>query len=262
MSTVIDFQEVKTAAGVDQVIKYLNLTLKQQGDTWRGCCHMCKNSDPRSLIITTSKKLFHCFKCKRGGDMLKLVAESRGVNVRDAAVELMKFCGMEPVTSNSKPVTSSGNSSPQPDRKTFDVEKYLSGLDPAHAALETLGISPETLKAWKAGYSAGGVNRGRLALPIHAKDDAIVGYFGMAVSEQQPFLIFPNGTVPSDYIFGSQRVAKGELYLLRTPLDVLKAWDNGADNAVSFLTETISSAQLQYLSVLMDEKQCDGLVLS
>ena len=54
---------------------------------------------------------------------------------------------------------------------------------------------------------------------------------------------------------------EGELVLVRDPLDVLKAYENGIENVVSFLTEGISSAQLQYLSVLMDEAHIETLTL-
>lgn len=83
----VDFQQVKQAATVDHAIRYLGLRLKQHGDTWRGSCHLCKNSDQRAFVITTSKRLFHCFKCKEGGDMLKLVTVSKGIPIRDAAIE-------------------------------------------------------------------------------------------------------------------------------------------------------------------------------
>jgi DNA primase len=89
MSTLaIDFQQVKQAATPEHVMRYLGITLKKHGDVWRGSCHLCKNSDPRAFVITDSKRLFHCFKCKEGGDMLKLVSVSKGVPVRDAAIEL------------------------------------------------------------------------------------------------------------------------------------------------------------------------------
>ena len=54
---------------------------------------------------------------------------------------------------------------------------------------------------------------------------------------------------------------EGELVLVRDPLDVLKAFENGIENVVSFFTEAISSAQLQYLSVLMDEAHIETLTL-
>ena len=41
----VDFQQVKQAATVESVIRFLNLTPKQHGDTWRSACHLCKASD-------------------------------------------------------------------------------------------------------------------------------------------------------------------------------------------------------------------------
>ena len=54
---------------------------------------------------------------------------------------------------------------------------------------------------------------------------------------------------------------EGELILVGDPLDVLKAYDNGIENVVSFLTEGVSNAQLQYLSALMDEAHIESLTL-
>src|SRR5271166_424130 len=204
----VDFQQIKQAATADHVIRYLGLSLKKHGDTWRGKCHLCKASDDRALVITETKRLFHCFKCKEGGDMLKLVAVSKGVPVRDAAIELAKLCGVERVPSSKQVAgTSSGTVPPSPERKGFDAEKYAAGLDPSHVALEPLGLSAETYKAWKAGYSPSGVNRGRLALPVANRDGTVVAYCGRALNaEQQPTLIFPNGVTPSEHIFGADRV--------------------------------------------------------
>ena len=258
---VVDFQKIKEAAAVDQVVRYLGLSLKQHGDSWRGSCHLCKASDPRALVITTSKRLFHCFKCKKGGDMLKLVAVTKGIEVRDAAIQLAACCGVGLApASNVKPAPATAP--PSPERKGFDAEKYAAGLDPAHAALEALGVSAETYRAWKAGYSPSGVNRGRLALPVCARDGTVVAYCGRAINdEQQPALIFPNGVAPTEYIFGADRVKEGELILVRDPLDVLKAYEAGIENVICFFTDGISSAELQYLSALMDERHIETLTL-
>jgi hypothetical protein len=248
MSATVDFAEVKQAASVEQVIGFLGLKLTQKEDSFRGVCPLCK-SGSREFVITASRRLFHCFKCKKGGDMLKLVSEAKGIGVKDAAAELAKACGVEK------------RSAPAPEKKAFDVDKYAEGLDPEHKALEPLGISADTLRTWKAGYSATGVNRGRLALPIHSTSGGVAGYMGMEINADQPTLIFPNGIDPRLYIFGAGQATGKELYLTRTPLDVLKAWDSGLESALSFLTETISSSQLQYLSALMDHGQVEAILL-
>ena len=185
---------------------------------------------------------------------------SKNIPVRDAAIELAKICGVSLAPAEDrKPIASTQQNA---ERKGFDAEKYAAGLDPSHTALEPLGVSPETYRSWKAGYSPAGVNRGRLALPVAARDGTIVGYCGRGVtSDQQPNLIFPNGLTPTDHIFGADRVKAGELILVRDPVDVLTAYENGIENVVSFLTESVSSAQLQYLSALMDEAHVETLVL-
>ena len=82
-----------------------------------------------------------------------------------------------------------------------------------------MGISPETLKAWKAGYATTGTNRGRLAIALHDRDGNVLGFAGRSLGSEQPPLSIPNGINPHEIIFGSDRVEQGPLYLVR---DVLK----------------------------------------
>ena len=74
-------------------------------------------------------------------------------------------------------------------------------------------------------------------------------------------LIFPNGFEPTSVIFNADRVAAGELRLVRDPLQVLTALESGIENVVAFLTETITARQLEMLASLMDEKQCETVEL-
>ena len=60
-------------------------------------------------------------------------------------------------------------------------------------------------------------------------------------------------------IFNAHNVAEGELVLLRDPLEVMLATQNGIDNVVSFLTDTISPEQLHLLVEFMEECGCESL---
>jgi DNA primase len=133
LSSTIDFKEVKSAATVEQIVDFLGLKLIQKEDSYRGTCPLCKTNS-REFCISATKKLFHCFKCRKGGDFIALVAAVKGVGAKDAAEQLAKACGVE-----KKPA-------PAPEKKAFDVDKYAEGLDPEHKALEPLGISADTLK--------------------------------------------------------------------------------------------------------------------
>ncbi len=266
----IDFDEIKKTVPMDQVVAFLGIPgLKaRSARQWKGPCPFCKGAD--CFVVTNDggrekTGAFNCFKCPAGGDQIELVSLSRGhprkdrQGVFDAAKELHERFIAASGGGNSN---SSVNSSPQParERRTgFDPEAYAKSLDPAHEALAGLGVDPETYRQWKAGYASSGVNRGRLALPIAGKDGAIVGYFGRATKGESPTLSFPNGLNPQEHIFGADRVTNEPLYLVRDPIDVLKAFEAGCGNAVCFLTEDIAAIQLEALAALMDERKCDTL---
>ena len=262
MSNFVDFQELKARVNIADVLPLLGIVTKPFGAQLRACCPIHKGRESRGFVVTPAKGLWYCFGGCGGGDMITLVAKMHGCDEKDAARFIAEGTG---TSSGNRTVPGDRNSSPQPSaerRRGFDAEAYAKGLDPSHAALAPLGIAPETFRQWKAGYSPSGVNRGRLALPVCGRDGTVIAYCGRAITEeQQPALIFPNGVAPSAHIFGADRVKDGELILVRDPLDVLKAFESGIENVVSFLTEGISSEQLQYLSALMDERRIESLAL-
>jgi hypothetical protein len=139
----------------------------------------------------------------------------------------------------------------------------LTYLEPAHEAVQALGISQATCEAFQAGYAPRGVLRGRLAVPVRNKAGELVAYAGIAVTkEQSPALLFHNFD-PHGVIFNADRVAEGgDLFVCRDPLAVLLAVENGipAETVVSFLAP-ITAQSLEVLAALMDEKRIETLEL-
>ena len=266
----IDFNELKRAVSMDQVLSFLAIVGLRKTNTrqWKGACPFCKGVDCFVVTSDGGKEktgAFNCFKCPAGGDQIELVSLSRGHGRKDrqgtfdGAKELhTRFVSPSPRGA----ATDTSNSSPQPNRERrsgFDPEAYAKTLDPAHEALAAFGVDQETFRAWRAGYASSGVNRGRLALPITGKDGSIVGYFGKTTKGESPNLTFPNGLDPQEHIFGVDRVTSEPLFLVRDPIDVLKAFEAGMGNAVCFLTEEIAAIQLEALASLMDERKCESL---
>jgi hypothetical protein len=264
----IDFDEIKRTVSMEQVVAYLSIPgLKQKNARqWKGTCPFCKGTD--CFVVTNDggrekTGAFNCLKCPAGGDQIELVSLFRGHARKDskgtfaAAKELHeRFLG------GGSEAPNRSNASPQPQREgrqRFDPEAYAKTLDPGHEALTPFGIDPETYRAWKAGYASSGVNRGRLALPVTTKDGVIVGYMGRTVKSESPTLTFPNGINPEEYIFGIDRITSGQIYLVRDPIDVLKAFEAGYGNIVCFLTDEITGLQLECLAALMDERKCETL---
>ncbi len=266
----IDFDEIKRSVTMDQVVAYLGISglRARSARQWKGSCPFCKGVDCFVVSNDGGREktgAFNCFKCPAGGDQIELVSLTRGharkdrQGTFDAAKELHeKFLGSKGRGADN----SSSNSTPQPskERRTgFDPEAYSKSLDPAHEALAGLGVDVETYRQWKAGYANSGVNRGRLALPIATRDGTIIGYFCRATKGESPTLTFPNGLNPQEHIFGAERVTSEPLYLVRDPIDVLKAFESGCGNAVCFLTEDVAPIQLEALAALMDERKCESL---
>jgi hypothetical protein len=109
------------------------------------------------------------------------------------------------------------------------------------------------LKAFRAGYAAQGILRGRLALPVTDRQGKVLCYCGKALGEEQPQLLFPKDFDPGGLLFGWERIeATDVLYVARDPLEVLRAFEGGITSIVAFLGNATSDV-LQVLSLLMDE---------
>lgn len=205
------------------------------------------------MAVNLNKGAFYCFSAGKGGDVIALAAHVLGYTgdtaQRQAAEFLTGNGSQSTVHRETRPPSSAEGSGGSRRGQGFDAEAYAKRLDPAHDNLKALDVSPETLTALKAGYASAGVMRGRLALPLH-KGQEIVGYFGLAIGDAQPTLLFPTNLQPADYIFNSGNVAGGELMLLRDPLSVVRAHEAGI-NAVCFLTEGLTALQLESLAAVM-----------
>jgi len=255
MSTFIDFAELKEFVSIEQVIGLLQLNLKHSGKQLRGCCPIHQGTDKKEFVVTPEKGLFYCFKCKEGGDMIKLYARVNDLDQKDAAKAIQESFG----TVNTVDSTTVNSSTVQ-DQST--VKKFPSNVEPfqpltyllsEHEALETLGIDAYVIEHFGAGYAPKGILRGRFALPMHDLDGNLLGYCGHTLKNQEPKLSFPKDFDPASVIFNAHRCEPNSLIDLRSdPLDVLLAYQGGlVTNVISFLTEEVSGRQLQLLSDLL-----------
>lgn len=251
----VDFAELKTKISISQVAQMLGLTLTQKSDQFRGICPIHKGTNPREFVITASKNLWYCFGGCGGGDQIALVEKVRGIKTQEAAGEIAKHFGATTATPAPKPASTPAREPPAPAvRKTFDAEAYAARLDVSNDALAGLGVSPETLKAFKAGYASSGKLRGRLALPLCDRTGTVLCYCGRALGSEQPELVYGVDSLdPKAILFGWDRVEKSDsLYVVGDPVEVLRAHEGGITNVVSFLGD-ITSDGLQVLSHFMDE---------
>jgi DNA primase len=271
-ATKISFAELKKRVSMEQVIGFLDIkALKQKNaGQWKGPCPFCKTPD--SFVINNDggrdkTGAFNCFKCPAGGDQIELVSMMRGNKHKDAAgayaaakelAEKFPVGGKDQPTKEETHPQSTGVAASKRSL-SFDPEAYAKTLDAAHEGLSELGVSPETLRGWRAGYASTGVNKGRLALAVLTAEGTIAGFIGRAIKDDFPTLTFPNNLNPQAYIYGADRVEAGPLILVHDPIDVLRAAEAAYGNVVCFLSQEITPQQLQNLSTLMIERKCESL---
>jgi DNA primase len=245
----VDFAALKQRVSIEQTSTLLGLNTKPTGSQLRAACPSCKEGGERAIVITPEKGLFYCFPGKKGGDAIELVCHVRGLSQKDAAALMSgeKPQGTSSVQNSSVPV-------PQNEK---GVLKPLDYLQPEHEAVQGLGVSKGTALAFGSGFSPRGIMRGRFAIPVHDRSGTLLAYCGRTVKDESPQLLFPNGFNPASAIFNAHKVTKGELYLVRDPLQVLQAFESGIENVVAFLTDGICPQQFEELSSLMDERKCD-----
>lgn len=246
----VDFAEVKASHPIETIAERLALKLIKRGEQLRGPCPVCEKGGDRALVVTPSKAAFYCFAGQTGGDAIALAAHIRGETMKQAA---------NWIVGDQNPTSGEGNTDAAPNERKGNEDrrllKPLTYLEPDHEALKPLGISPETLAEFGAGYAPKGIMRGRLAIPIRDWEGNLIAYCGQSVSDgQSPKLIFPNCFEPEKHIFNADKIQDSELILARDPLTVLSATEAGIVNLICFLTLEMTSLQLQMLAALMDER--------
>lgn len=229
---MVNFTEVKERVSLPDALKMLGLQLTEKDGVYRGKCPACNTGGERALVVTTGKGAF-CFAAKKGGDVIWLAAHIKGIEVKAAAEFLM---GKEPTPQKEQVMSNGGTLKP------------LDYLDPKHEKVLEI-VTEETARFVGMGYAPKGIMRGTVAVPLHDATGTLVAYVGL----EEPYRL-PTGFLRTQHIFNAHRITTGEVRLLSTVEDVLRAQDAGIDDAIAFLTTTIGAEQLKTLADLLETK--------
>ncbi|OJW18777.1 MAG: hypothetical protein BGO51_15515 [Rhodospirillales bacterium 69-11] len=257
---MVDFAELKARVPIVDVLGMLQLNLTPQGEQLRGTCPISQSTQARAFIVTPAKNAWICFcsECKKlpkqGGDCIELVSRLKRVGPRDAAQLIADHFK---VNGGGKPADNAPAASEGPQERKpagFDPLAYQRSLDPAHVALKDCGVPEATIRDFDGGYCGKGLNRGRLTLPVHDAKEELLAFMGLALKGEQPDIQYPKDFVPPPF-FNLHRVADGgTLFLVQTPRDVLRAWDNNLTDVVCPLLP-LTLASLEFLTAFMREKE-------
>jgi hypothetical protein len=253
----VSFAEVKQAVRLESLLARYELLggMTEKGQNLVGACPFCKGKSTRQFQANLTKNAWYCFVCKEGGNVLDFVAKREGVSVRAAALKLDSWFKLglgdgAPRAEPSPPVATA----PPVTEEPIPIENpplafTLKTLDPRHANLEELGLSPETIERFEAGYCAKGLLKGRMAIPIHGCHGELLAYAGLALGDEEtPHYLFPPKFHPSIEIFNLHRLIDvseetGPLCLAPDVLGVLRLAEAGYNSVLGLFDGSLSDAQ-------------------
>src|SRR4051795_5073962 len=207
MAHRINFKAIKEAASFERVLSYYGVALRGHGDQRKALCPFHADTKP-SLNVNLRKRVFNCYPCGDGGDIIKFVAKkeyptSADEHLLEAAEKLAEICGIPlpenaaepsarpaekaklPASENVAPATSAsppasgdaaGGESPAANPPlTFELK-----VDPTHPYLTERGLSADSIEAFGLGYcvSEKSFMRQRILIPIHDHRAHLVAYAG------------------------------------------------------------------------------------
>ena len=252
----MDFKQIAETP-ITNISSLLGLVLTEKqtefGAQLVGQCPISKGTNPTAFKITPSKNRFICFcsDCKKlpkpGGDCIELLARVRRISTREAA-------GIISGADKAADTPAQKQEVPAPSQPTgFDPLSFLAHLDMTHEALTELGLSPDTLKAFKAGYCTKPSLRNRLAVGMVDAQGTLTGFVGVALKGEEPRLQFPKGVKIPFYVC-VQLVEEGELHVFNDILQAMSAYEDGLRSMLVLLQPLIPDV-LKCLWALMEHRK-------
>ncbi|PKG39470.1 DNA primase [Psychromonas sp. Urea-02u-13] len=204
--------------------------LRKKGKDYRACCPFHNGNNNSSFSVSSDKQFYHCFNCGASGNVLTFLMEYDGIEFVDAIETLAEQLSIEV----PREETGSGNSQQTTyiDRKdlyllmadiTTFYQQQLRTHKNSKKVIEYLkgrGLSGETVKQFKIGYSPDGWDevrkrfaistelekqlieagmliakessgsydrfRDRLMFPIHDKRGRVIGFGGRVLGNEEP----------------------------------------------------------------------------
>ncbi len=274
---------------VDFISEYIDL--KKTGQNYRAPCPFHSERTP-SFFVSPSKKIFHCFGCGKGGDIVTFLMEYESIDFQEALSILAKRAGVE---FNYSPKKSTASK-----EKIYEIYKwanifYQKNLNKSERAknyLSNRGINNETIKLFQIGFAkadkdglynflksknfdesliklSGLVNRDfdffrdRIIIPIHDITGRVIGFGGRLLGsdgELPKYINSPDTVIfkKGENLFGlwlakKHIKEKGYVTVVEGYIDVILCHQYGFKNTVAPLGTAVTEEQLRRLKRLTNK---------
>ncbi len=260
------------------------IDLKKTGQNYRALCPFHSEKTP-SFFVSPSKKIWHCFGCGKGGDVLTFLMEYENIDFYEALSILAKRTGIEFFFSLKSP-------SPVSKEKLYEIykisalfysdqlknsqraKKYLlsRGIDESSIGTFSIGYAPDEKDALYSYLKAQNFDdniikrsalvtnnydffRDRIIIPIHDLTGRIIGFGGRLIelkSELPKYINSPDTTIfkKGENLFGFWQAKKfikekGYAVIVEGYMDVILCHQHGFKNVVAPLGTSVTLEQLR-----------------
>jgi DNA primase len=275
----VSFQTVKAAVSMEMVLARYGVTLRRLSATsLRGNCPLASHTSEvsiQSFAVQTARNIWSCRSAscvdgrggQRGGSIIDFVAAMERCTIREAALKLQSWfpvCAANPGESANSPPKPAGPSENGNGNRSGEsvvlVNKplrfVLRDIDWSHPYLAERGLTKETAFHFGVGgFSGNGSMRGRVVIPIHNAQGALVAYAGRVIDGEKPKYKFPAKFKKSMELFNLHRAiaaSNGPLQsviLVEGFFDTMKLYQAGYRRVVALMGSSLSEAQEELLTV-------------
>ncbi len=154
--------QIRSRADIATVIgRYVNL--KGSGQTLKGLCPFHKEKTP-SFHVNPVRGFFHCFGCKKGGDVFTFLQEIEGIGFSDALKMLAEETGVELKSSSEHSLPQNLSEDQLTKPKMLEIHEiaarfYYQCIRQSQKAInyfKSRGLTAETVRDFRLGYSPAG----------------------------------------------------------------------------------------------------------
>jgi DNA primase len=282
----VNYKSLRAELSFIEILHHYGVELKERGEQWQGFCplptHEGKRQSP-SFSANVGRGIWQCFGCGAKGNLIEFAARMEGLNPADpddfrkAALLLQKTFGGsdggEREKPKSEPKERARERSEQEEERPGSVvnaplDFELQRLEHDHPYLRERGFTNETIKTFGLGYCHRGLMKGRIAIPLHDMEGALIGYAGRIVDEEAigkdtPRYLFPgsrerNGTRhefrKSAFLYNGFRVGNPlRLVVVESFTAVWWLAQAGITNVVALMGASCSETQAALLQDLIPE---------
>ena len=274
----IDYKSVKSEISIIDLLHAFGIEIASQNDEqFHSPCplplHAGDRSNKQAFSVSRSKNCWRCHSHCGSGNVIECYAlltdrdPKDKVKFREAAVELAERFGCE---------ASAPKDEPEKQKAVVQEVEPLTDNQPLQFSLQLKGdvpfltkekaLSHETIEEFGIGFCMKGMLAGRIAVPIHNKDGAIVGYAGRGLKEndiaKRGKWLFPKGFGKRFELFNQHRCVDKMRENPEAPLVIVEGfWSAIRLHAAGFPAIALMGVETSYFQLERIPYLADHVVL-